>query len=396
MLPGVVLRMARLVRQGTGPQSTETPAVREAARKPPVKTLVVPAVDLVQLIAKASSSSKLLPPPSSLPTLQYFFPPELTPYAALSPPNLFPKLSLFTVSPYDGSDVPLFGSDLLASSLAANGEIRTDSSIRSMLTNARGSWGGAGGGAGGEGRELQRWAPEGGEEGMGLDEDSYRSSSRWENGERGVGRGKKGRDEHGMLLCAYGGVLGWLEWWTLDGGEEGMGLDEDSYRSSSRWDGGEGRQIVEGKGAWDQFEANRKLFGVETSFDEAIYTTPLVRPSRELQAHAERIAREIESQPSRNMHTAEERGFHLRNAARTLASAVKAALASDDPSAAAAGGLGGNADSAWDDDDDIDEETKYSSVIRSAADLDSGMDDEVDDANDETFGDAAPTTVHGT
>ncbi|CAI7875437.1 unnamed protein product, partial [Closterium sp. NIES-54] len=59
--------------------------------------------------------------------------------------------------------------------------------------------------------------------------------------------------------------------------------------------------------AWDQFEANRKLFGVETSFDEAIYTTPLVRPSRELQAHAERIAREIESQPSRNMHTAEVR-----------------------------------------------------------------------------------------
>ncbi|CAI7873968.1 unnamed protein product, partial [Closterium sp. NIES-53] len=148
--------------------------------------------------------------------------------------------------------------------------------------------------------------------------------------------------------------------------------------------------------AWDQFEANRKLFGVETSFDEAIYTTPLVRPSRELQAHAERIAREIESQPSRNMHTAEERGFHLRNAARTLASAVKAALPSDDPSAAAVGGLGGNADSAWDDDDDLDEETKYSSVIRSATDLDSGMDDEVDDANDETFGDAAPTTVHGT
>ncbi|CAI7797072.1 unnamed protein product [Closterium sp. NIES-54] len=132
MLPGVVLRMARLVRQGTGPQSTETPAVREAARKPPVKTLVVPAVDLVQLIAK---------------------------------------------------DVPLFGSDLLASSLTANGEIRTDSSIGSMLNNARSSWGGAGGGAGGEGRELQRWAPEGGEEGMGLDEDNYRSSSRWDGGE---------------------------------------------------------------------------------------------------------------------------------------------------------------------------------------------------------------------
>ncbi|CAI7812859.1 unnamed protein product [Closterium sp. NIES-53] len=129
---GVVLRMARLVRQGTGPQSTETPAVREAARKPPVKTLVVPAVDLVQLIAK---------------------------------------------------DVPLFGSDLLASSLTANGEIRTDSSIGSMLNNARSSWGGAGGGAGGEGRELQRWAPEGGEEGMGLDEDNYRSSSRWDGGE---------------------------------------------------------------------------------------------------------------------------------------------------------------------------------------------------------------------
>ncbi|CAI5466332.1 unnamed protein product, partial [Closterium sp. Yama58-4] len=331
---GVVLRMARLVRQGTGPQSTETPAVREAARKPPMKTLVVPAADLVQLIAK---------------------------------------------------DVPLFGSDLLASSLAANGEIRTDSSIGSMLSNVRGSWGGAG--AGGEGRELQRWAPEGGEEGMGLDEDSFRSSSRaWHQFEANQ---KPFGVETSFAEAIYTTPLPLpppriisTPLPSLPHTSSHPPLFLPSSPCADR--------------AWDQFEANRKLFGVETSFDEAIYTTPLVRPSRELQAHAERIAREIESQPSRNMHTAEERGFHLRNAARTLASAVKAALSSDDPSAATVGGLGGHADSAWDDDDDMDEETKYSSVIRSTADLDSGMDDEVDDANDETFGDAAPTTVHGT
>jgi len=56
---------------------------------------------------------------------------------------------------------------------------------------------------------------------------------------------------------------------------------------------------------WDQFEANRKLFKVETTFDENLYTTRLVRPTAEIERQAERIAREIESQPSRNMHMAE-------------------------------------------------------------------------------------------
>nr|CCA25044.1 conserved hypothetical protein [Albugo laibachii Nc14] len=61
---------------------------------------------------------------------------------------------------------------------------------------------------------------------------------------------------------------------------------------------------------WNQFEANEKLFGVVSSFDENIYTTKLDRdriPSEQLSA-AERIAREIERQSSSNSHLQEERG----------------------------------------------------------------------------------------
>lgn len=63
-------------------------------------------------------------------------------------------------------------------------------------------------------------------------------------------------------------------------------------------------------GQWDQFQANEKKFGVKASFDENLYTTSLDKSTvdKKKQQEAERLAREIESQATSNMHLAEERG----------------------------------------------------------------------------------------
>jgi PAB1-binding protein PBP1 len=66
-------------------------------------------------------------------------------------------------------------------------------------------------------------------------------------------------------------------------------------------------------GGWDQFKANQKLFNVNASYDENLYTTELDKSqidSRKI-AEAERIAREIETTTSSNFHIAEERGQAL-------------------------------------------------------------------------------------
>jgi hypothetical protein len=73
--------------------------------------------------------------------------------------------------------------------------------------------------------------------------------------------------------------------------------------------GGLGGGLEGSIGDWDQFSANEKKFNVRATFDENLYTTKLdvssIDASR--RAEAERIAREIESTPSTNMHIAEER-----------------------------------------------------------------------------------------
>ncbi|WJX74618.1 Polyadenylate-binding protein-interacting protein 3 [Trifolium repens] len=81
---------------------------------------------------------------------------------------------------------------------------------------------------------------------------------------------------------------------------------------------------------WDQFETNKTLFGVKSTFNEELYTTKLEKGprTRELELQALRIAREIEGEETRDLHLAEERGLHL------------------------------------DEDFDIDEETRFSSVYR--------------------------------
>jgi hypothetical protein len=64
--------------------------------------------------------------------------------------------------------------------------------------------------------------------------------------------------------------------------------------------------------SWDQFEANARLFGATTSYDESIYTTSIDRADptyRQKQADAARIAREIEGTEVDNAHMREERGL---------------------------------------------------------------------------------------
>ncbi|XP_024384480.1 uncharacterized protein [Physcomitrium patens] len=125
--------------------------------------------------------------------------------------------------------------------------------------------------------------------------------------------------------------------------------DTTNFSLSNTWSGGN----------WDQFEANKALFGVETTFDEELYTTKLIRGPQmhEREREAQRIAREIQGQQTRNMHLAEERGIHL---APEL--------------------------------DALDEEARYSAVRRGYPD--EGDDDEdqrIDDHNDETFGGTVTT-----
>lgn len=63
---------------------------------------------------------------------------------------------------------------------------------------------------------------------------------------------------------------------------------------------------------WDQFEANERLFGARSNYDENIYTTRIDRSDptyRQKHAEAARIAREIEGQEHENPHMREERGL---------------------------------------------------------------------------------------
>jgi hypothetical protein len=66
-------------------------------------------------------------------------------------------------------------------------------------------------------------------------------------------------------------------------------------------------------GGWDQFEANKTLFNVDATYDESLYTTSLDKSKMDAQQlrKAEKIAKEIVSQTTTNIHLAEERGLKL-------------------------------------------------------------------------------------
>ncbi|KAJ1929701.1 poly(A)-binding protein binding protein [Tieghemiomyces parasiticus] len=68
-------------------------------------------------------------------------------------------------------------------------------------------------------------------------------------------------------------------------------------------------------GAWDQFAANERLFGLRTNFNEEIYTTKLDRSHPEFkrrEQEATRLAHEIMQGPVSNVHIAEERGQEMQ------------------------------------------------------------------------------------
>jgi LsmAD domain len=68
--------------------------------------------------------------------------------------------------------------------------------------------------------------------------------------------------------------------------------------------------------SWDQFEANARLYGTSSTFDEHFYTTRIDRsaPSyRERERQAAKLAKEIEGAASTNTHMREERGHRLEN-----------------------------------------------------------------------------------
>jgi len=71
-----------------------------------------------------------------------------------------------------------------------------------------------------------------------------------------------------------------------------------------------------GVGDWDQFKANEEKFGVKSTYDENLYTTPLNRTSltKEQIEKAEKAAKEIMSQTSSNPHLMEERGHAVKDA----------------------------------------------------------------------------------
>ncbi|XP_028763158.1 polyadenylate-binding protein-interacting protein 3 isoform X3 [Neltuma alba] len=117
------------------------------------------------------------------------------------------------------------------------------------------------------------------------------------------------------------------------------------------------------KRGWDQFETNKTLFGVKSTFNEELYTTKLEKgpQTRELEKQALRIAREIEGEDTQDLHLAEERGLYLHK------------------------------------NFDIDEETRFSSVYRDKGVYDSGYDENEDilsdSRNSETFGDTVASVV---
>lgn len=67
-------------------------------------------------------------------------------------------------------------------------------------------------------------------------------------------------------------------------------------------------------GAWDQFKVNEEKFGVESTYDEHLYTTRIDKSALDYQQRlekAERLAREIEGQSSTDRHVMEERGVQV-------------------------------------------------------------------------------------
>ena len=100
---------------------------------------------------------------------------------------------------------------------------------------------------------------------------------------------------------------------ALGGIEDGGGLLEDpAMKAKGGGRGGWGGRGGAAAAQWDQFAANKSMFGVDTSFDETMYTTSIDKSAGGIsEAEAARIAREIQSSVSANVHMQEERGQRM-------------------------------------------------------------------------------------
>lgn len=101
--------------------------------------------------------------------------------------------------------------------------------------------------------------------------------------------------------------------WTpeTDDGSGAMTLEEEAATLGAKKSHGAGAwgKKSNGGAAWDQFAANKQLFGVDSKFDETVYTTSIDKSNAGIsEAEAARIAYEIQNQISDNPHVAEERG----------------------------------------------------------------------------------------
>lgn len=86
-----------------------------------------------------------------------------------------------------------------------------------------------------------------------------------------------------------------FQMWQPDEGTEELTLEDNST----------------GSGQWDQFKVNEEKFGVESTYDEHLYTTRVntsAKDYNERLQRAQRIAREIEGLSTSDLHVMEERG----------------------------------------------------------------------------------------
>lgn len=91
-----------------------------------------------------------------------------------------------------------------------------------------------------------------------------------------------------------------LQRWVPEEDSTAFALEDDTFNNSSA--------------AWDQFKVNEEKFGVESSYDEHLYTTRINTAAPDYHARlrkAEKIAKEIENQTTGNHHVLEERGIEV-------------------------------------------------------------------------------------
>ncbi|CAG90156.2 DEHA2G03652p [Debaryomyces hansenii CBS767] len=91
-----------------------------------------------------------------------------------------------------------------------------------------------------------------------------------------------------------------LQRWVPEEDSASFALEDDTFNNSNE--------------TWDQFKVNEEKFGVESSYDEHLYTTRINTAAPDYHTKlrkAEKIAKDIENQTTGNRHVLEERGIEV-------------------------------------------------------------------------------------